>query len=131
MDGNAEQVRAVATQLADAFAQNQMPASDQLRHLEERIDAKIDAKVDAAVVKMKFWVISAVMTQVVAMLPIIFFLGGIYNTNNTALEMLRKQQGLLEKRGEWMNQRDRWEQSIEQWAEPKGYQPPRYRESAR
>ena len=127
MDGNAEQVRAVATQLADAFAFNHPNMPEQLRQLEERIDAKIDTKIDAAVTKMKFWVISAVLTQIVAMLPVIFFLGGIYNTNATALDMLRKQQAVIEKRGEWMNQRERWEQSIEMWAEPKGYAPPRYR----
>ena len=130
-DGNAEQVRAVATQLADAFGQNQGNVPDQLRLLEKRIDAKIDAKIDAAVTKMKFWVISAVLTQIVAMSPVIFFLGGIYNTNTTALEMLRKQQALLEKRGDWMNERERWEQSMEMWAEPKGYQPPRYRGTGR
>ena len=104
---------------------------EQLRQLEERIDAKIDNKIDAAVTKMKFWVISAVLTQIVAMSPVIFFLGGIYNTNSAALDMLRKQQVLLEKRGEWMSERERWEQSVELWAEPRGYQPPRYRGAGR
>ena len=126
-DGNAEQVRAVATQLADAFGQNQNNVPEQLRQLEARIDAKIDSKIDAAVTKMKFWVISAVLTQIVAMSPVIFFLGGIYNTNNTALDLLRKQQSVIEKRGDWMNEREKWEQSMELWAGPKGYQPPRYR----
>ena len=129
--GNAEQVRAVAAQLADAFGQAHHNMPEQLRQLEERIDAKIDNKIDAAVTKMKFWVISAVLTQIVAMSPVIFFLGGIYNTNSAALDMLRKQQVLLEKRGEWMSERERWEQSVELWAEPRGYQPPRYRGAGR
>ena len=128
LDGNAEQVRAVATQLADAFGQahNNMP--EQLRQLELRIDAKIDDKVDSAVAKMKFWVVSAVLTQVLAMIPVIFFLGGIYSTNSDALAMLQKLQVVIEKRGNWMNERVQWEQSMETWAEPKGYVPPRYRE---
>ena len=130
-DGNAEQVRAVATQLADAFGQNQNNVPEQLRQLEARIDAKIDSKIDAAVTKMKFWVISAVLTQIVAMSPVIFFLGGIYNTNNTALDLLRKQQSVIEKRGDWMNEREKWEQSMELWAGPKGYEPPRYRGATR
>ena len=48
---------------------------------------------------MKFWVISAVLTQVAAMLPVIFFLGGIYSTNTAALDSIRKLQTVLEQRG--------------------------------
>ena len=46
------------------------------------------------------------------------------------LDILKKQQTELEKRGVWMNERERWEQGIEQWAAPKGFVPPRYRNPA-
>ena len=64
------------------------------------------------------------------MLPVIFFLGGIYSTNTAALDSIRKVQTVLEKRGAWMSERERFEQAVEQWAEPKGYVPPRYQRTA-
>lgn len=127
LDGNAEQVRAIATHLADAFGKTQHEMPEQLKQLEHRLEEKIDAEMQSVLTKMKFWIVSAVLTQVLALSPIVFFLGGIYNTNNAALELLQKQQSVLDKRGEWISERERWEQSVEMWAGPKGYQPPRYR----
>lgn len=126
-DGNAEQVRVIAAQIAEAMSNRQAGLHDDIAILKEELDRRIENKIDAAVTKMKFWVISAVLTQIVAMLPVIFFLGGIYTTNTAALDSIRKLQTVLEQRGTWMSERERWEQSVEQWAGPKGFEPPRYR----
>lgn len=129
-DGNAVQVRAVAEQVAEAVTQRSHLFSEEFARLETHIDTRIAAAVTVSEHKLKLWVIGGVITQLIPMLPIIFFLGGIYNTNSAAITMLQKQQTQLEQRGQWMNERERWEQSIEQWAEPKGYVPPRSRETA-
>ena len=105
--------------------------NEDLEALKIDLHKQIDTKIDAAVTKMKFWVISAVLTQIAAMLPVIFFLGGIYSTNAAALDILEKQQSVLEQRGAWMNEREKWEQSVEGWAGPKGFVPPRYRSAGR
>ena len=129
-DGNAEQVRLIAAQIAEAMSNRQGGLHDDIEQLKKELDHRIDSKIDAAVTKMKFWVISAVLTQIVAMLQVIFFLGGIYTTNTAALDSIRKLQAVLEQRGVWMSERERFEQAVEQWAVPKGYVPPRYRPTA-
>ena len=130
-DGNVEQIRSIIGQSVEATLMHRGGIHEDLESLKAEIDRQMDAKIDAAVTKMKFWVISAVLTQIAAMLPVIFFLGGIYSTNAAALSILEKQQGELERRGAWMNEREKWEQSVEGWAGPKGFVPPRYRNTAR
>ncbi len=132
-DGNAAQVRTIAAQIAAAMEESRDGGSwrKDIEALKKDLEHDIDTKIDSAVTRMKFWVISAVLTQVAAMLPVIFFLGGIYSTNNAALELLNKQQTEIEKRGAWMSERERWEQGVEQWAGPKGFTPPRYRNVGR
>ena len=130
-DGNVEQMRAVVSQIVEAQELRKGGVHDEIVTLKADIERDIERKIDAAVTKMKFWVISAVLTQVAAMLPVIFFLGGIYSTNTAALDSIRKLQTVLEQRGVWMSERERFEQAVEQWAEPKGYVPPRYREAGR
>lgn len=128
-DGNTSQVRLIAGQIATAMEEARDGSSwrKDIEALKKALEQDIDSKIDAAVTRMKFWVISAVLTQVITFLPVIFFLGGIYTSNNQALELMQKQQTVLEKRGAWMNERERWEQGIEQWAGPQGFVPPRYK----
>lgn len=126
-DGNAEQVRSIAGQMASAFGRG----IEEERHLLAEVDSRIKAQVEAMGDRLKLWVLGGILTQIVMVLPIIFFLGGIYSTNNATLELIRKQQATLERRGGWMSERERWEQGVEQWAGPKGFVPPRYREQPR
>lgn len=130
-DGNAEQIRAMIHQSVEATLVQRGSIHDELETMKSDLERQVDSKIDAAVTKMKFWVISAVATQLLAMLPVIFFLGGIYSTNNAALTILEKQQSVLEQRAAWMNEREKWEQGVEQWATPKGFTPPRYRNTGR
>lgn len=131
MDGNAEQVRRIATQIMEAAEGREKPLREEFQRLEQSLDSKIAAAVHLSENKLKLWVIGGVLTQLVAALPVIFFLGGIYNTNNSALDMLRKQQTILDQHSEWMYQRERWGQAVELWGEPKGLRVPTDRRTIR
>ncbi len=77
--------------------------------------------------RVKSWLTRAVLVQIVALLPVIFFLGGIYQQNGAALKILEQQQAELTRRGNWMSERERWEQAVEQqWPGRSAFNPPRY-----
>lgn len=123
MDGNKAQVRMIAEQLAAAFGRG----VDEERHLLAEVDLRIKTQVDAAVDRVKLWVLGSVVTQLIGLVPVIFFLGGIYSTNTATLDLIKEQQVAMKNRGEWMNELERRQTSVEQWAKPKGYEPPTYR----
>lgn len=95
--------------------------------LADEIKTYIDDRDTAVEQRVKYWVIGAVLAQVVALLPVIFFLGGIYQNANSSLELLKAQQRELAQRGSWMQDRERWEYAVEIWARPKGFEPPKYK----
>lgn len=80
---------------------------------------------------IKNWVTKVVLGQILIFIPgmctALFFLGGIYTKIDTSLALQQQQQSELGKRGQWMAERQRWEDRVEQWAIPKGFVPPRYR----
>lgn len=94
-------------------------ATDIKQYIDER-DAMVEERV-------KGWLIRAVLAQLVTMLPVIFFLGGIYAQNAAALDLLKAQQSELAQSGRWMDERERWEQAVEQQWPGGVFQPPRYR----
>ena len=53
-DGNAEQVRLIAAQIAEAMSNRQGGLHDDIEQLKKELDHRIDSKIDAAVTKMKF-----------------------------------------------------------------------------
>lgn len=77
--------------------------------------------------RLKLWIISAVLAQVLTLMPVIFLLGGIYSDGRAAVKMLEQQQSELAQRGRWMQDRERWEMTMEAWAQSEGFKPPRYR----
>ena len=80
--------------------------------------------------RLKLWIISTALVNVIALfaflMPVIFYLGGIYKTSLDTVKLIERQQSTLDQRGQWMQDRERWELAIEIWAKSKGYQPPRY-----
>lgn len=76
--------------------------------------------------RIKVWIFSAMLTNLIAIIPIIFFLGGIYSDGRAAVRMLAKQDLELNQRARWMQRREAFEMSMELWAKPQGYVPPRY-----
>lgn len=86
----------------------------------------IDQRDNAVEARIKLWIFGAILANVLGMVPVIFFLGGIYADGRTAVELLEAQQAELTQRGVWMQDRERWEMSVEMWARDQGYEPPRY-----
>lgn len=77
--------------------------------------------------RIKYWVLVSVLTQVIAILPIIFFLGGIYQSSNNALQMIKDTRDQMVNQQVWMRERENWETSVEMWAQEHGYQPNAFR----
>lgn len=123
-DGNAEQIRSIFEQVVDARMRT-LPTSPEFN---QHVDKRIDERVDTAIAKLKLWLFGSLLANVACLLPIIFFLGGIYSTNSSALQNLEKQQAVIAARGDWMAERESWEQAVEIWAGPQGFRPPRERQ---
>jgi hypothetical protein len=85
----------------------------------------IDQRDSAVEERVKTWLIKAVLAQLVAFVPVIFFLGGIYSQNAAALKMLESHRAELADRGVWMDDREKWELSVEQQWGRKSFTPPR------
>ncbi len=66
--------------------------------------------------RLKIWIMTAVIMQVVPLITIAFFLGGIYQNLNGSLRQISAQQVQLARNEQWMRQRERWELSVEIWA---------------
>lgn len=86
----------------------------------------IKAEDNATEQRLKLWIFGAMMANVIAVIPIIFFLGGIYSDGRAAVQMLAKQEQELGSRSRWMQRREAFELSVEMWARDKGYEPLRY-----
>ena len=99
--------------------------------LTEELKEYIDQRDTAVEHRIKLWVFGSILTQIIALLPVIFFLGGIYSDGRSAVKMLEEQQNELRQRGTWMQDRERWEMTIEIWAKQNGYEPPRHGRPAR
>lgn len=83
---------------------------------------------DSAVeTRVKFWVVAAALSHVIALIPIIFFLGGIYANANASLKLLNDARLQLSRNSAWMQEREKWEVAVEAWAKPQGFNPPPYR----
>lgn len=76
--------------------------------------------------KIRGWLKNVAITNVVAVLPVIFFLGMIYAAIVGSIDKNGEQDDILQQRGEWMQDRETWERAIQAWAEEEGFTPPRY-----
>jgi hypothetical protein len=75
-----------------------------LETLREYIDNR-DSVVEQ---KIKLWIITSVLVNVLAVLPVIFFLGGIYQNANTSLELLKKDQIDIAETKRWQAEMNIW-----------------------
>jgi hypothetical protein len=75
-----------------------------LETLREYIDSR-DSVVEQ---KIKLWIITSVLVNVVAILPVIFFLGGIYQNANASLELLKKDQSDIAETKRWQADMNIW-----------------------
>lgn len=91
--------------------------------MNDDIKSYIDQRDTVVEQKIKLWILSSVIAQVMAMLPIIFFLGGIYQNANASLDLLKNQKlasdtAILRIQGLEDRQRE-----VRAWAKTKGFIP--------
>lgn len=91
--------------------------------MNEDIKGYIDQRDTVVEQKIKLWIMSSLIAQVMALAPIIFFLGGIYQNANTSLELLKAQKIVgddTSRRVQMIEDRDR---EVRAWAKTKGFIP--------
>lgn len=98
-----------------------------LKQLEE--DLKIHAETQDALLegRLKMWIMSAIVIQVIPLITIAFFIGGIYQNLNASMALVQTQQQELAANARWMQERAQWELSVELWAvsQKPPFRPPR------
>ena len=98
-----------------------------MNSITEELKDYINQRDNAVEQRIKIWVVGSVLANLIALVPVIFFLGGIYADGRTAVKLLEEQQTELRQRGAWMQDRERWELAIEYWAQEQGFKPPKYK----
>lgn len=91
--------------------------------MNEDIKSYIDQRDTVVEQKIKLWIMSSLVAQVVALAPIIFFLGGIYQNANASFELLKSQKiasDVMTVRLQAMEDRQR---EMRAWAKTKGFIP--------
>lgn len=119
MDGNAEQVRAIAMVLAEQI-EARLSERLSLDSIDERIDAKIAASEERQWGKVQ----KLALAQSVPVIIGAFFLGGIW-------VQLKDVPATLEGRGQWMGTVEERVGALERWARGQGYQKPEPKELPR
>ena len=88
----------------------------------------VDNAVRSSKQDMKVWPMGSIMasalTVAVPGIGMVFYLGSISNRPDAAFLTQDEQQTIIEARGEWVQRRNRSEESIVSWAKTKGYVPP-------
>lgn len=93
------------------------------RAMNDDVKNYIDQRDTIVEQRIKLWIMSSVVVQILTLLPVIFFLGGIYQNLNASLTMLSNQQKTMDSRAEWMRVRELREREIRQWAITRGFKP--------
>lgn len=126
-DGNSAQVRRIVEQVISTFRE-QVPNKDEIL---SEVDKRIEDRVATAFLKFKLWLFGAAIANMIPMAIAAFYLGGIYYQNESALSDISESKEILAGRAIWMDERERWEQAVEAWASPQGFEPPRQRTPTR
>jgi len=95
------------------------------------LSAEIDRRILHSEQRIKYWVIAGVlaqlMTLVIAVIPVIFFLGQISRDISAATLKIDSQQAQMDRKNDLYELRFRermmWQYSAEQWMRSKGYKP--------
>ena len=87
----------------------------------------IDAADRAVKQDLKLWIMGSIMASALAVaLPgmgMVFYLGTMSSQMDAAFAVQARQQNTIETRGEWMQRRERVEESLVAWAVTNGYVP--------
>lgn len=88
---------------------------DELRQLKEELQIHVQTQDLLLESKLKMWIMSAVVLQVVPLITIAFFIGGIYQSLNSSMALVQQQQVDIRASRDWMQERAQWELSVEIW----------------
>jgi hypothetical protein len=88
---------------------------EDIDELERRIREHVETQDKLMESTLKMWIMSAVVLQIIPLVTIAFFIGGIYQTLNSSITLLQTQQQQLSANSQWMQERRQWELSVELW----------------
>lgn len=91
--------------------------------MNEDIKNYIDHRDTLTEQKIKIWILSAVVAQIISMLPIIFFLGGIWQNANASLDLLKNQKLVTDATLIRVQAIEEREREMRAWAKTKGFIP--------
>ena len=91
--------------------------------MNEDIKNYIDQRDTVTEQKIKLWILSSVIAQVMAMLPIIFFLGGIWQNANQSLDLLKTQKIVSDAAVIRIQALEDRQRELRAWAKTKGFIP--------
>lgn len=120
-DGNAEQVRVIAEQLAKSFADKQPRP-----HHDDTFIAWLEKKVKE---QMRLWAFGVIIAYFIPLVFIAYTLGQMSNTFTSAIAKIDEQSLVLASRGNWMAQQEAWQASVQSWMENdpnRPFKPPMY-----
>lgn len=113
MDGNAAQLRAITSQLADEVL-TRLEDKKVSPHHDPEFQEWIDKRISE---KFKVWLGGIVLAYAIPTLAVAYAIGSFQTTLETGLEKIDKQQATLDERGEWMHDKDSFQRDITRWAE--------------
>jgi hypothetical protein len=91
--------------------------------MNEDIKQYIDQRDTVVEQKIKLWIMSSLIAQVMALAPIIFFLGGIYQNANSSLELLKIQKVGTDDLSRRVTQIEERQREARAWSKTKGFIP--------
>lgn len=86
-----------------------------LEELETRLREHVAAQDKMLESRLKMWIMSAIILQIIPLVTIAFFIGGIYQNLNSSITLIQSQQQQLAANSRWMQDRRQWELSVELW----------------
>lgn len=91
--------------------------------MNEDIKQYIDQRDTVVEQKIKLWILSSVIAQVLTMIPVVFFLGGIYQNVNASLVLLNGQAATVNVTIERIKAIEERQREMRAWARTKGFMP--------
>lgn len=78
---------------------------------------ELERRISISMIQMKHefraWIFSTVLVNLIAIIPITFYIGGIYNQITDSIQIQKEMGAELNQRAKWMQNRERWEYAIE------------------
>jgi len=90
--------------------------------MNEDIKSYIDQRDTVVEQNIKLWILSSAIVQLVALAPIVFFMGGIYQSMDNSVEFAKVQAVQLTAIGRQVERTHLQHQELRKWAAGKGFQ---------